>query len=179
MNTTNLNLLFIDNTDPKILYLQDVSEYNPDITVDLSLLEITPPNFSTSYVLSYPVLTTIPINSNALGLTNTDEYECLTILNDGLWLFKQMINGCIIKTTKHFRITNLKLSIYEYVSEQMDLSSPNCNLDDNWYEDIYKLLTLLESAKYLCECCDKCVEATIIYNQVKNAFKKYNSCSSC
>lgn len=181
MNTTNLELIFIDKPDPKIIYIQDVSQYNEDVDIESPILEITPPNYSTRYSLIYPDSSIIPINSNALGWTLASSYEELTVLVDGLWLFKQSVkpNDCIYKTHKHFRIVNLKKKIFCYVAEQLDYSAPNCNITDVWYEDIYKLLTLLDSAKYLAEECDKCEEAKIIYNQVSNMFKKYSCNSGC
>lgn len=180
MNETFLSLIFVDKADPKYIYIQDVSEYNSDLDVSNPLLAITPPNFSTSYVVAYPVSSIIPINSNALGWTDTTNYNELGTLSDGLWKFKQSVepNDCVYKTHYHFRIVNLKQSILDYVSEQLDYTNPNCTLNDAWYQDIFNMLQLLESAKYLAENCEKFDQAAVIYNQVKNAFKKY-ACESC
>lgn len=180
MNTTELGLLFLDNPDLKNIFVQDVSVYNEDVDITASLLTITPPNFSTSYVVQYPLLSIVPINSNALNLTDTSEYRKLTNLSDGLWIIKQSIhpNDCIYKIHNHFRIVNLKKQIMCYVSEQLDLSNPNTALSDAWYQDIFNLLQLLETAKYLAENCNKCEEAKIIYNQVSKNAKKY-TCSDC
>ena len=65
MNQTQLDLLFIDTSNEKLIYIQDTSEYNPDVEVQSPLLQITPPNFSTRYNLIYPISSTIYINSNA------------------------------------------------------------------------------------------------------------------
>lgn len=180
MNTTTLGLLFLDSPDKKNIFVQDVSEYNSDVEVTSSLLEITPPNYSTSYIVQYPILSIIPINSNALNITSTNEYDSLTNLADGLWTIKQSVNphDCLYKIHYHFRIVNLKSQILCYVSEQLDLSNPNNVMSDAWYQDIFNLLQLLETAKYLAENCNKCEEAKIMYNQVKKEANKY-SCTNC
>lgn len=180
MNTTTLKLLFIDNPDLKNIFVQDVSTYNPDVEVENPLMEITPPNYSTIYKVIYPIESIIPINSNTLGLTNTDEYSELLNIQDGLWTFKLSVkpNDCLYETFYHFRIVNLKKKIMCYVSEQMDLSNLNCDLNDSWYQDIFNLLQLLDAAKYLAENCGKCNEAKIIYNQVSNQAKRF-TCTDC
>lgn len=181
MNVTNLELIFVDNPDTKIIYMQDTSNYNPDITVSNPLLKITPPNFSTQYVIEYPKLSLISFNSNALGWTDVQDWNKLVILPDGLWKIQQSIdpNDCIYRDYNHFRIVNLKKKILCYVSEQLDSSSPNCNIDSDWYADIFFNLQLLESAKYMAECCDYTQQATILYNQVEIWFKRYGCESGC
>lgn len=181
MNQTELNLIFLDNPDLKIIYIQDTSIYNSDVEVENPNLKITPPNFSTSYLVEYPVSSLIVFNSNALNWTNTGIYESLLILPDGLWKVEQSIhpNDCVTKTHYHFRIVNLKTQILCYVSEQLDSSDSSCNLTDNWYQDIFRLLQLLESAKYIAECCGNTQKATIIFNYVTEQFKKYNCQSTC
>lgn len=178
--TTNLNLLFLDHPDSKTIFVQDVSDYNTDVDVENPLLTITPPNFSTSYNVIYTVSTIIPINSNALNLTSTDNYDLLTDLPDGLWTFKQSVspNNCLYREYNHLRIVTLKKKILSYVSDQLDLSNPNCSLNDAWYQDIFNLLQLLETAKYLAENCNKCEEAKIMFNQVSNQAKRF-TCSDC
>jgi len=180
MNTTTLNLLFLNDPDSKNIFVQDTSVYNNDLEVDNPIIEITPPNYSTIYKVIYPTLSLIPINSNTFGWTDTSDYEKLSTLPDGLWKFNQSIspNDCLNKDYFHFRIVNLKKKIMCYVSEQLDLSNPNCHLNDDWYQDVFNLLQLLEMAKYLAENCDKCNEAVIIYNQVKNQTRKF-TCSDC
>lgn len=180
MNTTELNLLFLDNPDSKNIFIQDVSSYNPDVDVSNPLLEITPPNFSTSYNVIYPILSIIPINSNSLTITETNEYSKLTTIQDGLWIFKQSVspNDCIYRTYYHFRIVQLKKKIMSYVSEQLDYTNTNCAITDSWYQDMLNLLQLLESAKYLAENCNKTAEAKIIYNKVSEQTKLF-TCSDC
>lgn len=180
MNTTILDLLFLESPDTRNIFLQDVSSYNPDLEVENPLLEITPPGFSTSYQIIYPTLSIIPINSNALNLTSTSDYSKLVTMADGLWTIKQSIspNDCLYKVHTYFRIVNLKKQLLCYASEQLDLSNTNCTLTDDWYRDIFNLLQLLESAKYMAEnCCDD-KKATILYNYVKGQANKY-SCSDC
>ncbi len=181
MNQTQLELLFIDTPNEKLIYLQDVSEYNPDVEVQSPLLQITPPNFSTIYSLIYPTLSTIYINSNALGWTDTTSFDSMPVLPDGLWKFRQSVypNDCLYRDYYHFRIINLKKKIMCYVSSTLD-GINNCTLDiSNWSKDIFVLLQLLDSAKFLAECCGQHEEATIIYNQVDRAFKKYNCQGDC
>ena len=120
-------------------------------------------------------------NSNALGWTDVQDWNKLVILPDGLWKIQQSIdpNDCIYRDYNHFRIVNLKKKILCYVSEQLDSSSPNCNIDSDWYADIFFNLQLLESAKYMAECCDYTQQATILYNQVEIWFKRYGCESGC
>lgn len=179
MNTTHLRLIFFDNPDPKTLYLQDVSLYNPDIIPELPTFVLTPPNFSTSYTLFYPVNSLIPINSNAFGWTNTNDPNQLQNLQDGIWIIEQSIkpNGVIKKQHLHFRITKLKTQLIKYVSDKMDSDSPYFNPNDPWYNQMFNFLQILETAKQLAEICGKCEEATIMYNQVELQSAQYvNPC---
>lgn len=180
MNQTQLDLLFIDTSNEKLLYLQDVSEYNPDVEVVSPLLQITPPNFSTTYTLIYPILSTIYINSNALGWTDATSFEFMPVLPDGLWKIRQSVhpNDCLYKDHYHFRIVNLKKKILCNVAGALENPGHNLNSHHDWHQDIFVLLQLLDSAKFMAECCGKYEEAATIYNQVEKGFKKY-SCSTC
>ena len=181
MNQTQLELLFIDSTNEKILVIQDVSLYNPDVDVENPTLKILPPNFSTQYTLIYPESSTIYINSNALGWSIFTSLYAIPILPDCLWLIYQSVkpNDCVYKIHNHFRIINLKKKIMCYVSSQLDDSSNVCALGADWYKDIFILLQLLESSKYMVECCGDVERGIIIYNQVERDFKKYSCQSNC
>jgi len=180
MNQTQLDLLFIDTSNEKLIYIQDTSEYNPDVEVQSPLLQITPPNFSTRYNLIYPISSTIYINSNALGWTNTTDFDSMPILADGLWKITQSVypNDCLYKDHYHFRVVNLKKKIMCHVASALQDPNNSLNSHTDWHKDIFVLLQLLDSAKYLAECCGKHEESTIIYNQVEKGFKKYN-CETC
>lgn len=180
MNTSNLNLIFFDNPDPKTIYLQDVSSYNPDLPVELPMLVITPPNFQTSYSVFYPVHSLMPINSNLFGWTNIPQSdpEMLSKLQDGIWRFNQSIkpNGLIKRDYIHFRVVNLKYKIYAYVSDKIDSDNAYFNPDDPWYGSLFRLLQILDTAKYLAEKCGKCEEASIMYNTVDKQFSRISNC---
>ena len=180
MNQTQLDLLFIDSPNEKVIYLQDVSEYNPDLEILSPLLQITPPNFSTRYNLVYPPNHTIYINSNALGWSNTTNFKAMPILADGLWKITQSVypNDCLYKDHYHFRIVNLKKKIMCHVHSNFQSPDYCFNSDDVWAKDLFILLQLLESAKYMAENCNKHKEAVIIYNKVEEQFKKYQ-CETC
>lgn len=169
MNKTQLNLYFFDSPDLKTIYLQDTSIYNPDLPIENPTIEILQPNFTNSYVVIYPTLSLIPINSNVLGYTPTQNFEDLKCLSDGLWLFTQSVkpNGLIKRSYNHFRITNLKTELINYISDKIDSDTVYINKNDLWYHQMFVLLQTLESAKFLAENCGKCEEAKIMYNQVQ------------
>lgn len=173
MNTTQLNMIVYDNPDPKVIYLQDTSTYNPDLEVTCPRLEITPPNYTTRYIIEYPTLSLIPINSNALGWTTTNSYEVLSDLPDGLWKFVQSVapNDKIYRSYNYFRITNLKSAILDKLNEKLT-DNPDCNNDNLFYQEIFMMVNMLESAKYMAEQCDKTAQAVIIYNNVNNQYKQ-------
>lgn len=167
MNQTNLKLLYIDSPDPRALYFQDVSWYNPDVSADPTMLEITPPNFSTVFVVQYPLRSLISLSSNTFQWTNTTDYESLTVLPDGLWTIKQDASNAKPVTHRHFRIVNLKGKIMQDVSKQLDIDNKICNTSSAWFTNVFRLLQLLEHAKYMAENCGLCDQAIIIYNQVE------------
>ena len=167
MNKTSLQLLYLDSPDPKFIYLQDISWYNPDVAKDNPTLIITPPNFSTSYAINYSPNSLIPISSNAFGWTTANCPEELTTLQDGAWIIDHSVCNATPVTTTHFRIVNLKSKIMDYVSKQLDINNKGCNINSAWYTDVFKLLQLLDQAKYMAENCGLCDQAVIIYNQVE------------
>jgi hypothetical protein len=170
MNTTYLSLYFYDNADPKIFFIQDVSNYNPDIEITHRYLTITPPNFSQSYTVEYPKHSLIPINSNVFGWTNTMTYSQLKDLPDGLYKLQQSVDpNCLVKRDYvYFRITSLKTRILSKISDSFSINAScfDCSKDDSWYKDLFQYLQWLETAKYMAECENKQEEAKIIYNSV-------------
>lgn len=181
MSKTHLSLLFFDSPDPKSIYAQDVSMYNPDQETETPLLEIVPPNFSTKYTLIYPISKLIVLNSNSIGWTNTDDYNELTTLNDGLWEITQSVkpNGVIKKTHYYFRITKLKQTLISMISDKMSSESVYCSPNDPWYTSVYEALSTLEVAKQLSETCCKHEEAKIMYNQVLLKSKQLDPYCNC
>jgi hypothetical protein len=167
MNQTTLKLLYIDSPDTRALYFQDVSWYNPDVTSSNPILEITPPNFSTVYVMEYPLRSLINLSSNTFQWTNTTNYEELTTLPDGLWAIKQFVTNAKSVVHKHFRIVNLKGKIMQDVSKQLDIDNKICDTGSAWFANVFRLLQLLEHAKYMAENCGLCDQAIVIYNQVE------------
>lgn len=181
MSKTTLSLLFFDSPDLKVIYAQDVSWYNPDITIETPLLEIIPPNYSTVYTVVYPVSKLLVINSNSFNWSNSSNYSSLTTLPDGLWTFHQSVNpnGVTRKTHYYFRITRLKQEIIKMISEKMASDSVYCSPNDDWYDEVYKMLSSLEVAKQLSEICCKHDEAKIIYNQVLLKSKQLDPYCTC
>lgn len=171
MNTTYLSLHFYDSPDPKIFFIQDVSVYNPDIATSNTYLSIIPPNFSTATIFEYPTNSLIPINSNLFKWTATNSYSGLSDLPDGLYEIDQSVspNCAIQRSYNYFRITALKTSLLEKVSDQFNLqvgSCFGCSKDESWYKQIFEYLQWLDMAKYMAEECGKIEEAKIIYNQI-------------
>lgn len=172
MNTTHLSLFFYDNPDPKIFFIQDVSVYNPDLPVAHPYISITPPNFSTSYLLEYPVHSLIPVNSNAFGWTNTMDYNSLSVLQDGHYKIEQSVEpNCAIKRKyNYFRITSLKSSLMNQVAELFELNKScyDCSNNEQDYKQLFFNIQWLEQAKFMAEQCGKIEEAKAIYNKVKD-----------
>jgi hypothetical protein len=181
MSKTNLSLLFFDSPDLKVIYTQDVSWYNPDVAVETPLLEICPPNYSTVYTVVYPVSKLIVINSNSFNWSNSNNYDELTTLPDGLWTFTQSIkpNGVVKKTHYYFRITRLKQDIIKMISEKLASDSVYCSPNSPWYKEVHEMLTTLEVAKQLSELYHKHDEAKIMYNQVKLKSKQLDPNCNC
>ena len=181
MAKTKLSLLFFDSPDLKVIYTQDVSWYNPDVSVETPLLEITPPNYSTVYTVVYPISKLIVINSNSFNWSNSNNYEDLTGLPDGLWTFTQSIkpNGVVRRTHYYFRITQLKQDIIKMVSEKLASDSVFCSPNNVWFKEVYEMLNMLEVAKQLSEIYCKHDEAKIMYNQVKLKSKQLDSNCNC
>lgn len=177
---THLSLFFQDVVDFKNIFVQDNSEYNSDLPITNPTIEVTPPNFSTIYVSSYPSTKIFTINSNTLGWTNTYNHNELTPLSDGLWIIKQSIepNGVVFKQYNYFRITKAKHDIIVAISNKLD-ENCDCNMSDKWFSDMFKLLQRLEAAKYLVEQCGKCIEGSLIFNQVKSDFLDMDVNSTC
>ena len=179
MRTTHLDLYIYDKFDLKTIYIQDVSQYNPDLPVEDPILAITPPDFATTYAVGYIKNTFIPITSNAFQWTNTPDYIKLMDLPDGLWKIEQSIkpNGKMKKEFKYFRITSLKKQILDCASKLLDNACADTISSNNDIKDYFIYLQLLDSAKYMVEECCMHNEGKIIYNQVKKEFNQ--KCKDC
>lgn len=176
MNTTYLSLHFYDNPDPKIMFIQDVSVYNPDIEINHRYLIITPPNFSQAYMVEYPKHSLLPINSNVFEWTATMDYDKLQDLPDGHYNIRQSVDpNCVMnKDYTYFRITSLKSKLLNKISDSYENNKHcmDCLKDDSWYKNLFYHLQWLDSAKYMAECQHKIDHAKLIYNTVLSEFNK-------
>jgi hypothetical protein len=172
MNISVLGLEVLESVDLRQMLIQDTSLYNPDVTISDSYLEITPPEFSTTYAFLYTPLSTTIVNSNSFGWTSTNDYNKLWVLQDGLWKIRQSINpnGVLFKETYHFRIVNLKKQILDCVSTKLSGCGEDSLLNSDWYRDWFIMLSLLDTAKYMAENCHSVDKAKIIYKKVKKDF---------
>lgn len=179
MRTTHLDLYIYDKFDLKTIYIQDVSQYNPDLPVIDPILAITPPDYATTYAIGYVPGTFMPITSNAFQWTSSDSYGGLMNLPDGLWHIQQSVkpNGKINKSFKYFRITSLKKQILDCVAKLLDNTCTDPISVDNNTKDYFIYLQLLDSAKYMVEECCLHNEGKIIYNQVQKEFNQ--KCKDC
>jgi len=167
MNTTELGLLFFDNNDPKAIYIQDVSKYNPDIEPSCQRLEITPPSHSTTYTFEYQLLSFTSIDSDSFGWTNTTCYEQLCNLPDGAWNIKQSVapNDKLFKCYTHYKITTLKNDLLNFINSMVSCSDAR-GLDSVEGNKALRRLQWIECAKQFAEQFGEIEKANIIYNQI-------------
>ena len=167
MNQTLLNLHIQDTSDLKNIILSDISVYNPDLPVEDCIIEITVPNFSSTFLSPYQPSKANILNSAVLNWTTQ---ESLSNLPDGLWKFRQSVkpNGLINREYNYFRVINLKSQILT------KLSSTSCDKPEDWYKDGFMLIYKLDMIQHMVSCCGECDKAKIIYNSVINRFNSLN-----
>jgi hypothetical protein len=160
--------LKIDNTNPKIIGVTDVSIYNPDINICEPYLVIQAPGFGTPYSMDVSPGRFHSVNSNTLGMTRASNEQTLVVLPDGFWAIKYSIQPHVemYKEYYFYRTTSLRCDYYNA------LLSIDINTCDNFKNDISEDIEQLMLADFHI----KAAEANINdqYHNLDMSNKHYN-----
>lgn len=169
--TSELKLLYFPTLDEKFLYFQDVSVYNKDIPVTCNRLEITPPNFKTTFTFEYPLSSFIVINSNSFGWSDTIFENQLVVLSDGVWKIKQSIapNTHLFKEYTLLKTSALTKEFLTFLDSDL--------LDKKYLGEVIESIFTLEVAEKLCQTGSKenIDKAIIMYNGVQSKLNFLNA----
>lgn len=173
MNTTHIDFKVLKTLDDKSIYIQDCSMYNPDVVVSCNRLEVIPPEFATKYTFEYPLNSLISINSNAFGWSQTNDYDCLSNLQDGLWQFELSVspNDLVFKKINWLKTSAFRNEILKYLNSAISCSVGEIKkeIETKTYNDILLILMEVEVAEYLA--CIDVKKSKLLFNSLKSKFK--------
>ena len=169
-----------DVPNPKVLIVDDVSFYNPEIDVTNSYLEVQYPG-SKKYV-HIPVAPGFryTINSNILGITSVVKSELLAPLPDGLWT----INYSICPNSELF----VEYKFLRNVKQLNKISDAYCALElekcarKEYKEELEKLREIedyAKAAKYLADSCNRYNDSIKLYNFADELLNKFSGNCNC
>lgn len=165
--------------NPKVLIVNDVSFYNPDVEVSNSFMEIRFPG-SVKYV-HIPVAKEFRyiINSNTLGITNVTHSELLAELPDGLYVINYSIcpNAELFVEYKFLRNTQ---QLVKWHNAYCSLELEKCNRKQ-YAEELEKLREIKEyilAAKMLAEC-NRYTDAINLYNATEEMLNAFEGKCKC
>lgn len=125
--TSELLLDFPDTGDVRTLRVNDSSFYNPNITVECGLLQVTAPGYIESINFDVDKAFSIVLNSSNLRLAKVKIYRDLTALPDGIYTFKYSINPNERLWVEYdtLRVNNILQTYYSKLCAVKILPSPN------------------------------------------------------
>lgn len=172
---TKLAIKDIDTGDSRFLRIIDNSFYNPDITVENAILEITVPGGTCPVYFNTTREFNTVFNSSTLGILPTNSYNGLVGLPDGVYKIKYSIkpNNIIYQEFDHMRISG-QLNLY--YNTLCSLFIERSNISKKEFEHRLKQLNwikqLLETSKHEVENLDNITHGLELYNEAKDLLNK-------
>jgi len=166
--------------NPKLLIVKDCSYYNPDIVVTNAKLEVQYPR-SNSYI-NIPVGKNFSyiINSNTIGLTNSNTHEGLSDLPDGIWTIKYSICPNNELYVEYTFLRNVK-QLIKYHNLFCKIEVDKCNRKQ-YLEDLKKIREIkdiIDAAQYLADDCGKYEKALELYNHADSLLDEFTNNCKC
>jgi hypothetical protein len=112
---SELLLDFSETNNLKTLRVNDSSFYNPKITPECGLLEVTPPGYINSINFNVDAHFSIVLNSSNLKLAKVNVYRNLGPLPDGVYTFRYSIkpNEDLWVEYDYLRVTDILKKYYQ------------------------------------------------------------------
>lgn len=180
--TNKLYLQEIPSTDCKFLRLFDSSYYNPEITIENGILEITPPGMSCAVFFDVKPCFHITLNSSNLKIVPAKKQTDLVCLPDGVYKFKYSVNPNCLTAVEYDFLRNTKQTsdIHKAICA---LYEKRCDLTKRCFEqlreEIIWIKDLSEAAKYKVDECGDSYAGIDMYNEANRLLSDFNSCSTC
>jgi hypothetical protein len=175
---SELSIIEIPTNNVKTLVLKDGSSYNPDITVENAVIEVTSPGSLKTYVNKINPGDTIILNSSLLKIVPAKYATQLVALPDGIYQLKYSIKPNRTLFVEYALLRNT-VQLQRYFNATCGLISKKCSITLKEYEEKRRRLTwikeLIDSAKWTVEECgdeDKGLELYQEANRLLNDFDK-------
>jgi len=176
---TQLNIDIPEEKDCRFLTIVDRSVYNPDIPIEETTLQITPPGFNYPISFYYEPHKSITFNSNLLKLTNTSgDYSNLP---DGIYIIKQQMCPVdkLFAEYYYMRTCNIRSCYYDKFCKLTSI----CDLDSKEYKELKasldKIDHYIKAAKYSASHCGDIQKAQDFLKQAKKLIDKISSNCNC
>lgn len=173
--------IYVDNEllNPRILVVKDASFYNPDIEPSGGFIELQYPG-SEDYI-SFDIASGFVeiINSNTLGITNTQSSKNLADLPDGIWTLNYSICPNDELFVEYTFLRNVLQKI-KYANAYCKLDLNKCSKRDyeNLFAELKEIWNLIKAAEYSAYCC-KYSKAIEMYNIADKALDKFSGNCNC
>lgn len=177
--TSNLEIQEVSGTSCKTLRLADASSYNPDITPENGVLEVTPPGFGCAVSFSVSPGFNFVLNSSTLRIVPAVTSNDLLDLPDGVYVYRYSIkpNDKLFVEYNSLRECQLLHKFYLSVCQLFD---ERIRITKREFEEKRRNLIwikeLIDSAKYKVEECNEVHEGLQLYNEANRLLDRKNSC---
>lgn len=180
---SNLEVHIEPTNNCKILKVIDNSIYNPDITVENAILEVTVPGFSCPVIFNVTPGFVLLLNSSSLEIAPAATYAALLPLPDGVYRLKYSIRPNNQLHVEYHYLRNCQ-QYSKYAVAVCNFFDKKCTLCDNdsikLRKDLNWIRDLIEASKLKVEECDDTKEGLELYNEVNRLLIKINKCfNSC
>ncbi len=180
---SNLEVHVETTNNCKILKIVDNSIYNPDITVENAILEVTVPGYNCPVVFNVTPGFVLLLNSSTLNIAVAATYAALLPLPEGIYKIKYSIKPNNQLFIEYDYLRNCQ-QFQRYVVACCTFFDKKCTFCDNdvirLRKDLAWIKELIDAAKFKVEECDECGEGLDLYNEANILLLRLNNCfNSC
>lgn len=180
--TSNLQVEYYDNNNPKTFRLIDDSEYNPKLPVVGAQLRITPPGFKYAQIYDVKPRFNTVFNASLLNISKTKTQKTLADLPDGTYGIKYSIDPVdeLFVEYDYFRTVKLKEKYSKITCGLLDKKRDyTVKAFDEIKAEILWINELIEASKYKVEICGEPEKGLELYNEANFLLNKYIHCITC
>ncbi len=180
---SNLEVRIEPTNNCKILKVVENSIYNPDITVENAILEITVPGYNCAVIFNVTPGFTLLLNSSTLEIAPAASYATLLPLPEGIYKIKYSIKPNKYLSVEYDYLRNCQ-QFQKYIVAVCAFFNKKCNLCDSdivkYRKDLIWIRDLIEAAKFKVEECGDPIEGLELYNEANRLILLINGCfNSC
>lgn len=176
---TKLALQEIPSNDCKFLRIADNSYYNPNVTIENPILEITVPGFDCAAILTVSPGFNQLLNSSTLKIAGSTAFGSLLVLPDGPYYIRYSIkpNDKLFVNYTLFRVCQIT---QRYLKAVCSLFDGQCEISKADFEkkrkDLIWIKELIDASKAMAEECGEATKAIELYNEANRLLTGINDC---